>query len=520
MDDNLDDLVDLEENDSNSDPESESELESESESELIELEDYVMEEKLKYIVVTCKALTNSYLNLQLVAKKLLLNENIVGKKLLNYITEGEIKTKTEKKKRDKHAKIKKRADFSNQLTLVINYYKDVNIINGTDNFYNELLIEAINNRKEKNKLKNLNEDLVQLNMKVFGNGKIMITGGLTTMECKYGVKLLQENILNLTDEIQINPLLTINDLFGTINKYNKYLKKYYLHILKLFIIYNVSIDLNFDIILNDKILQKYEVKPTVFTNITNYSIDECNTILFTNLNDINVDTELVKFSKIIQILDILIQYYSSAILLEKLIKNDEFVYSIMNKLYNCEKLIFPSTFTKDKFIEDPIVSIANYNTIYNINYNIDRSLITNIINNKYVGTEIFPARYDPSEYQGVKVKYISRVCCNVINCKSHGYKKSKCECKQVSFLIFQNKTIITGVKEWKQIIDGYTKLKEIFTNEYDKIKILVDYNTAKSSTPSKLIYNNETYISKEFILNNPRNYYILKNNNLLNYYKL
>ena len=159
------------------------------------------------------------------------------------------------------------------------------------------------------------------------------------------------------------------------------------------------------------------------------------------------------------------------------------------------------------------MSIQNFNTMFALNYNIDRDQLTININNKYINDEMDPVRFDPSSYQGIKAKYISRVGCIIPNCKSTGSKKStvKCICKKLSFLIFQNKTMVTGGRHWPQIMDGYNKIKSIIENEYDDIKINEDNKKEKNKLPKEIEINGHLYLNKNILIyENPRNLFILK----------
>jgi len=465
--------------------------------------------ELVLIVCTCRAILNSYINLNLIAKNLKLTENIVGKKMINVITEGDIKVKKNIRSKRIQKKQKKRMDFSNQLTLIVNLYEkyshdsnieiENNTESNTDPYYLKLLNDALTRRQEKNISNGKSKDFVQLNLKIFGNGKIMITGGLTIEECKKAVMLFQEASIDLTDYIQIDVSLELNDLFINVNDYCKFIKNYHLHILKLFTIFEIDVDLHIDLIINKKTSKKYGT----------YTINEfMNSLLTSTPENIN------KYSKLIQVFKIVHLYYPDKLLLNLLKSDDEFILSLITQLYNGNSIKFPSTFTKDMYIKTPEMSIQNYNTIFGLNYNIDRDQLTININNKYINAEMDPVRFDPSSYQGIKAKYISRVGCIIPNCKSTGSKKSivKCLCKKLSFLIFQNKTIVTGGRHWPQIMDGYNKIKTIIENEYDDIKINEDNKKEKNKLPKEIEINGHLYLNKNILIyENPRNLFILKN---------
>src|SRR5437762_1237227 len=71
--------------------------------------------QLKLIVVTCGAFLNSNINLDLIARRLPLDDQIKGKKLLGVVEEGEIKTKAKNYHSNQNVKKKTsaRKDFSN-----------------------------------------------------------------------------------------------------------------------------------------------------------------------------------------------------------------------------------------------------------------------------------------------------------------------------------------------------------------------------------------------------------------------
>lgn len=515
MEDYLEELDEIDEIDENEN-EDDDHLDDDHLEELDDLDFLPETGELVLIVCTCRAILNSYINLNLIANNLKLTENIVGKKMINVITEGDIKIKKNIRSKRIQKKQKKRMDFSNQLTLIVNLYEKysyqsdkldneniyedifANVSNENNPYYLKLLNDALIRRQEKNIRNGKPKDFVQLNLKIFGNGKIMITGGLTIEECKKAVMLFQEAAVDLTDYIKIDTSLELNDLFNNVNDYCKFIKNYHLHILKLFTIFEIDVDLHIDLIINKKTSKKYG----------NYTINEFMNSLLTCSEE-----HLNKYTKLIQVFKIVHLYYPDKLLLNLLKSDNSFIISLITQLYNGNSIKFPSTFTKDLFIKDPEMSIQNYNTIFGLNYNIDRDQLTININNKYINSDMDPVRFDPSSYQGIKAKYISRIGCDIPNCKSTGSKKStsKCICKKLSFLIFQNKTIVTGGRHWPQIIDGYNKIKSIIENEYEDIKINDDTKKEKDKLPKEIEINGYLYLNKNILIyENPRNLFILK----------
>src|ERR1700722_18385403 len=111
--------------------------------------------ELVLIIITCKTLFQCNFNLEIIAKKLQRDDQIIRKKLIGVIDDGPSELKQKHKRSKKKTKISSRKDFSNQCTLVV---------------------KPIQLNKE-------------INLKVFGNGKIVITGGLKIEDGYYAIEL-------------------------------------------------------------------------------------------------------------------------------------------------------------------------------------------------------------------------------------------------------------------------------------------------------------------------------------------
>src|SRR3990167_11285107 len=126
---------------------------------------------LSLSVITYLVNINSLINLKMIAINLPLNNIFVGKKLHGIISEGNVKNYSKKHK------IKK--DFSNQLTIIVKVPNT--FICSTDNIeYDTKANESIKNRKRK--YIEDDKEYFNVNLKIFGNGKIIITGCLTKDE--------------------------------------------------------------------------------------------------------------------------------------------------------------------------------------------------------------------------------------------------------------------------------------------------------------------------------------------------
>lgn len=427
--------------------------------------------ELKLIVTTCKAYLNCNINLELIAKKLILDEHIIGKKLVGIIEEGEIKKKS--KVRTKKFKTRKRTprrDFSNQCTVIVR--------------------------------SNLPDKI--LNLKLFGNGKIVITGGLSKEEGKYGVSLLKQKIRNLEGTYKIKDTITLSDCFENLIAYIKYITKNYLIFFKLFTIFDINVNLKLDLLLNKKITNNYDSNE--ICDPVSAGILQC---------DSNKD--MIGLIKAIQIFNICSQYFTNQLFIDKLCNVNDPIHRLIRDLFDMKEQILPVTFDMDRFDDDFMVTIENYNTMFDCKFQIDREIFTHILNDKYQKSGlILSAKFEPSNYQGVNVKYISRIMCQP-SCTSTGKKKSKCKCKEISFLIFQQGNIIvTGGRIWEQLIDGYNVITGILRDEYDNIMVKNMCENVSDKCPPIITQISPSgerivYVNKQTqIIENPRTVFLLK----------
>ncbi len=458
--------------------------------------------ELELIIVTCKALLNCNLNLDLIARQLKLDDEIKGKKLLGIAEEGLIKVKPKTNKKNKNKKKKRktddcsREDFSNQCTIIVhpNGFKK------------------------------------HLNLKLFGNGKIVITGGLSKEYGKSAVTVLKEKIKDLEYDYQIIPEKRLTDLFVNVISYVKYMNKNYLVFLKLFSLYGININLQLDLILNKRLVEKYPIKDSLTGKFVEKDLKKYTLIELINNGIImsGSDGDLINYSRIIQVFNICHLYFPNPLLIAKLNNKEDPIHSLIKNLYDFKTERLPVTFDKEEFNADFEVTIENYNTMFNIGFNIDREIFTQILNKQYKTEKIISsAKFEPSVYQGINAKYISRIMCKN-GCVSLGKRKtSKCPCKEVSFLIFQEgNVIVTGGRSWKQINDGYEIITGIMKNEYysivaNKQRVVQKKNEQLPPQIIKQTADDKTivYLNKQQqIIENPRNYFLLKQMNLLEKY--
>lgn len=447
--------------------------------------------ELKLIIATCKTHLNCNINLVLLAKRLPIDDVIIGKKLLGIIAKGQVKMKVKKTHTKKSTPIKKtaRKDFSNQCTVIVQISPDKKI-----------------------------------NLKIFGNGNVVITGGLSREDGIIAVDILLNKIKNLTDVYRITPDTQFSDYFDSMTSYIKYIGKNYIIFLKLFSIYNININLMIDTVLNKKTIEKFSTDNDVCDPVGK-GVIECATINNDNTGEnsgTDDPTDIEKYLRMIQIFNICHSYFPSDIFLQNLSQPDHKIYDIINRLYEMKDIELPITFDQNLFDGKFEVTVENYNTMFNTGFQCNREIFTQILNNKYKKNGmISSAKFEPSTYQGINVKYVSRAKCDK-DCTSNGNKKHmKCMCKEISFLIFQEgNVIITGGRHWEQLVDGYNTLVNIMKAEYNEIVVEKHKNVIGSDFPAQINRQNIVYINKQKqIFENPRNMFLLKKNGLLDLYR-
>lgn len=430
--------------------------------------------QLELIIIACTTNIGCNINLELMAQKLELDDQIVGKKMLGIVEQGDIKKKGQHKK-NKSKTVRK--DFSNQCTIIVKISPDKKI-----------------------------------NLKIFGDGEIVITGGLTKSDGTTAINILKNKIRNLSGDYKINPDRDLFSIFETSYSYLKYINKHYLIFLKLFSIFENNIDLKLDLILNKKYIKNFKS-----------NTDDIQFESFVTVHDQN---DMTNYIKLVQIYNILHLYFTDKLLLEKLNNSSDNVHQIIHKLYNLDKITLPITFEPKIFDRDNVIEISNYNTMFNANFSIDRENFTQILNEKYSrnGT-IISAKFEPTVYQGIIIKYISRVLCKP-DCHSTAGKNSHCPCKLISIFVFQEgKIIVTGGRHWDQINDGYNIITNILKDEYSNIVVEKQIEQNVVEIPSQIQQQNpdgstSIYINKNDVIgNNPRNVYILKRLELLHLYE-
>lgn len=386
------------------------------------------------------------LNLTNIGKYLSIDDDIIGIKY-NYadlsIMKGKYSTSIYKKSKYKNIDKIKKTLFYNQITIILNN-------NGNN-----------------------------VNIKLFGNGSLHLTGCKTEIEGIDVTKIIYSKLKTINDKKDII-LLTKDENGVLIDKdklvysYNNYSIIGYKKEFSKYIIYKkeFTIDHKTKMFISTKIEKK---RKRQILNFSGNDIGFSQIELFKNRN---------KFYK--KNLNIYIDpnndfiYYNNNILIGKIeynINNTE-ITNIENKddiieiEYSCNPFILIDKPKLEELIKEnnDVVSFKkkidfNINCIniyFTLDYEINRQrLYEQLINSNYI------CKYKPESYSGIKLIY--KIGLND-NLKGICVCSDKCTCTNITFLIFQTGNVIaTGFKS----VDGIEKITNHFFSICDSLKEVV-----------------------------------------------
>lgn len=414
---------------------------------------YINPSELKLIVLTsCNCDLNSHVNISSIFNQIEHDDNIINV-ILGDECRGKIKELKKKLKKKKNSKKnQKKKHFVNQITIIVSYL---------NNF---------------------------INIKLFGNGKMVITGAKSVDTIKIMIMILLNKIRNLKDRCKIDTNRDITQLFCSSVEFSKFLEKNHLLLLQLINLHDLYMPINWHNILVNK-----------YKNDIDYSnnsiLDYIKKYVF--IDNSNFDQNLLNLTKLTQLISIVKKYSYQTI------KNTKCLNDIQ-ELFNGNYCDLPVSYdTLPSNLDEISVIVNNYNAMFESNIKIDRGKLYEILTNKYN----IAVNYRPSSYQGLNITdYIDD--------------------KKITFFAFQDGTImITGNKNWDCIMRGYSKICQLLDDNYNDIislnTIVADKKKIVNVAKFEQTVDGEVtvYLSKQvFIMNNPRNYYALKINNLLDYY--
>ena len=359
-------------------------------------------------------------------------------------------------------------------------------------------------------------DCRAVNVKLFNNGKLQMTGIQSENESEY----ISKNIINILKKSKLKIYTSINDLYSEnkepkINDYvlvynNKSDKLSYYRWNYLNIIDNIELVLDLKLFDTNELKSEFiklngwvsDYNIIKFINVLNNQLkllnnkyvnmsEKINEINKLNNNDnlseksksLNVNHEIFKLTKILMYYKTTISHLSNVIkTLTKIQECDNQLISFITKKYREEltELIDMedlSPFYEFNFIDDienyklQNIKIELINSDYTTNFMINNTKLNVIVKQKYKSF----SSYEPNEYPGVKNKFFwneknigNQGRCDCLpKCIERGKKSI---CIQITISVFQSgSVIITGAKSVQQIKDAYKYINDIFRENYEDI---------------------------------------------------
>lgn len=332
-----------------------------------------------------------------------------------------------------------------------------------------------------------------LNLKIFNNGKIVITGKEN--------KKINDMTMNIKNKISVMKHDYYVGDFSWKSFFNNDYKQLVEYITK-----------NYIIILELCLLFKYNINISHLINTTNTKLAFDTKYKDCDINDAFKNTESQKLNRFFYIVVLYIKYFGrndvSKLIKPSNMENCSSVVdtSIYKNIINVFKLLFTygKSLNVNVIIELPDKNnrgyvIDNLNTKSKCSYFISREKLKDILLNKYN----IKSKFEPSNFPGVIIKYL---------CKVNPHKV-------ITIDIFHEGTIIIlGSTSWNQVYDVHNFIKKVLTDNYKEIRskttiksTYIDNNTISVFNIGKFYFVNK----KTIICNNPRNFFKIKELDLL-----
>lgn len=400
---------------------------------------------VKMVTMTIGYILSKYINLNIIYNYLDLDDVIIGLKY-NNCAKGEIKIKKPYKKLQLKAKMKPKNDFKNQCTLIM------------------FIKWTMDDKTEYSK---------NLNVKLFNNGKIIITGCTCNQQIIIAINYLIDKLHGM-----VGPLDTIYKNLRSLNNRESILN---------FKIIEYLIEKTGKTALNDSKSKTKREKKSI-----NY--------LYKDLTDTD--------DKTIYNLYLLIKIYFS----DYDIKNDNInIYNfITDVLLKEDRVIYPIYYNPDEKLEFDAtkIDILNINSRLNCSCSLNRNSIYKLLK---ADPAIDNVLYDENLYPGVKAFYKNTSKPVKIN---NNKKKNK-----LTIIFFNSGKInITSTQTHEQTIEIYNFIKIFCNKYYDEIcientkDILYKKYIESLQKSIKIIDDDITYVflKRDHIMSNKRNKLILQ----------
>ena len=334
------------------------------------------------------------------------------------------------------------------------------------------------------------DPLKKINVKIFSNGKIQMTGVKKEEEGKHALELILKKLFITEGKVPISKLLLTQQISMLQEKLGtEKLPDYYL-------MFPAKPP-------KKSAWHKYNVTPEM-------ELEEAEKVRMQKIQDKKDFGNT--FQKKIDINSILEN--DSRENIEKIV-NIKRVYEDLISFYNNEDIDIYALAIEDKLrIKIMPINTVLINSDFNINFKIKRNILHSILKDKYGVV----SRYEPGIYPGVNNKYYWNLnnkgtetdgkCICHKDCSGKGDGDGDGNCKKITIAAFQSGSIIiTGARTIEHIEDAYKFINRVIKDNYDLIrKIETPFmdieSSSKKNKPKKYIKTSDIlYIKKESLLN-------------------
>lgn len=375
------------------------------------------------------------------------------------------------------------------LDVVDKYFEVDNVIISMDYGHKPVKSSTIKKRKNKRPFFNQATMIVKLdplkkiNIKIFSNGKIQMTGVKKECDCKLALNIIIKKLKNTNGYINIKKLLISHQC----NLLQKYLNNEYKELSEYYYIKDEKTNSK---VIDSKKVYEHLVSILFLKRSQNYTFplpyDFYKKTILTSKNyeeEIRYDLDIDK-------------------LYDSLEEND-----ISYMAYSIEDM---------KEIIIGKIETVLINSDFNVNFKIKRNILHSILKDDYK----IVSRFEPGIYPGVNNKYYFNKdyldkkfegrCYCTNKCEGKGNGKGNGECKKITIAAFQSGSIIiTGAREIQHIVAAKEFITNVLKNNYDLIRKIdapfIDIETTDKQPPKKYIKTSDIFYINRKSLDNELN---------------
>ena len=375
------------------------------------------------------------------------------------------------------------------LDVVDKYFEVDNVIISMDYGHKPVKSSTIKKRKNKRPFFNQATMIVKLdplkkiNVKIFSNGKIQMTGVKKESDCRLALNIIIKRLEKTNGKVNIKKLLVSHQS----EILQKYLNRDFMPLSEYY--YNKD-DKTDSLIIDSKKVYQHLISVIFLKKSKNYTfplpIDfyKKNVILMKNYDEeITYEADTNKMYELLEENDI-----------------SYMAYSIENQ----------------KEINIGKIETVLINSDFNVNFKIKRNILHSILKDDYQ----IVSRFEPGIYPGVNNKYYfnrdylnkehkGRCYCTK-KCEGKGTGKGNGECKKITIAAFQSGSIIiTGAREIEHIIAAKNFITNVLKENYDLVRKIdapfIDIDTSDKQPPKKYIKTSDIFYINRKSLDNELN---------------